>query len=59
MYEAETNAIGERMIWLERVRVDKLGAMHERGDHPAGGDGAMIRSRRLGARAPAIWNGKN
>jgi hypothetical protein len=26
-YEAETNAKGERLIWIERMRADKLGAM--------------------------------
>jgi hypothetical protein len=31
-YEAETNAKGERLIWLERVWADKLGAMRGPGE---------------------------
>jgi hypothetical protein len=31
-YEAETNAKGERLIWLERLWADKLGAMRGPGE---------------------------
>jgi hypothetical protein len=32
VYEAETNAKGERLIWLERRYVDQLGAMRGPGE---------------------------
>jgi hypothetical protein len=32
MYEAETNAKGERLIWIERKYADQLGAMRGPGE---------------------------
>jgi hypothetical protein len=59
-YEAETNAKGERLIWIERVRVDKLGAMRGAGRELLGGDraaggGGRHRSWSDGERARRRW----